>query len=139
LENVKVCRILRKDFRHERIITKAGDQNFENKLRELQADTLDVTRIMATTIENLILRPVTYHALVETLENFNLEEVTISNKELAGRQVQDLPFHKDGALLLIKRGNEMTIPHGQTYFQIGDIVTVFGTETALETIKAQLS
>jgi len=33
----------------------------------------------------------------------------------------------------------MIIPHGQTYFQIGDIITVFGTETALETIKAQLS
>ena len=138
-ENVKVCKILRKDFRHERIITKAGTQDFENKLRELQADALDVTRIMATTIENLILRPVTYHALVETLESFNLEEVTITKKELEGKQVQDLPFHKDGALLLIKRGDEMIIPHGQTYFQIGDIITVFGTETALETIKAQLS
>lgn len=56
-----------------------------------------------------------------------------------GLQVQDIPFHKDGSLLLVKRGDIMLVPHAQTYFMMGDIVIVFGTGSALKAIKSKLS
>ena len=51
---------------------------------------------------------------------------------------KEIPFHKDGSLMLVKRGNEMHIPHGDTHLRTGDIVTVFGTDSAIEDFMSKL-
>ena len=101
----------------------------------MQVEYLDVTRLMATTIENLILRPSTYHTLVETFENYNIEDITITNQNISGRQIKEMPFHKDGELILIRQGQKVEIPHGDTYLQANDVVTVMGTEAALQDFR----
>ncbi|MCD4746878.1 MAG: monovalent cation:proton antiporter family protein [Bacteroidales bacterium] len=138
-ENIKICELLRKEFNHEKIISKSDNSYIEQTLKRLNVEILDVTRVIATTIENLILRPTTYHALVETFENFSVEEITITKREIDGLQVKEIPFHEDGTLILVKRGNSMFIPHGETYFKLGDVINVFGTDSALEDIKSKLS
>jgi len=34
--------------------------------------------------------------------------------------------------MMVKRGNNITIPHGESYIRTGDILFVFGTQTAFE-------
>ncbi len=65
---------------------------------------------MATTIENLILRPTTYHALVETFENFSVEEIPVINPELDGHHIREIAFHKDAILIMVKRGTNLIYP-----------------------------
>ncbi len=130
--NMAVSKLLRNEFQHERIITRSGSLKTEQKLKSFGVEAVDVRRVMATTIENLIIRPITYHDLVESFENFILDEIQVTGKEIDGRQVKTIPFHKDAILMIIKRGNESYIPHGDTYIRKGDILHVFGTTTALE-------
>ena len=137
-ENMRICQLLRRDLGHENIITKSDNSLIEQALKQLEVKILDITSVIATTIDNLILRPITYHTLVEAFENFSVEEIKITNRELDGMQVKEIPFHKDGSLMLVKRGNEMHIPHGDTYLQKGDIVTVIGTDSAIEEFKSKL-
>jgi Trk K+ transport system NAD-binding subunit len=138
-KNVKICELLRRNFNHEKIISKSGNSIIEQTLRRLEVEILDATRVIATTIENLIVRPTIYHSLVETFENFTVEEITITSKDIDGLQIKEIPFHKDGTLMLIRRGSNMYIPHGDTYLRIGDIINVFGTNAALVDIKAKLT
>ncbi len=137
--NIKVSKLLRNEFQHERIITRSGSLKIEQKLKNLGVEAVDARRVMATTIENLIIRPVTYHDLVESFENFVLDEIPVTGKNIDGRQVKTIPFHKDAILMIIKRGNESYIPHGDTYIRKGDVLHVFGTATALEDTRKKVS
>lgn len=130
--NHEICRILREELLHDNIITRSSTSVIEQRLKNMGIKIIDVTAVLATTFENLILRPTTYHALLESFENFMVEEILITRKEIDGAQVKEIPFHKDAILIMVKRGNAFFIPHGETYLRRGDILQVFGTNTALQ-------
>jgi Kef-type K+ transport system membrane component KefB/Trk K+ transport system NAD-binding subunit len=134
-KNIAICKLLRNEMSHEKIITKANKVGIQKVLNRLEVEIFDATRVVATTIENLIVRPTTYHTLVDSFENFLVEEINITNADVDGKQIKELPFHKDGTLMMIRRGINMYIPHGDTYLRQGDIINVFGTPTALDNIK----
>ncbi len=136
--NISVCEMLRREFNHEKIISMSNKKEFERKLKNFNVETIDVRRVMATTIENLIVRPTTYHALVETFENFSVEEITVLNTRLDGHQIREIAFHKDTILIMVKRGTSLFIPHGETYLKTGDIINILGTDSALENTREKL-
>lgn len=137
--NLKISKLIRNDLQHEKIISRSDTKDINRKLKTLGIETIDEVAIVATTIENLIIRPTTYHALVESFENFSVEEIPISNKNIDGMQVKEIYFHKDAILMMVKRDNSFYIPHGETYFRLGDIIHVFGTQTALEDTLKKVS
>ena len=136
--NIRICEILKNEFNHGRIISMANKRSIEQKLKHLDVKAIDVTRVMATTIESLIVRPTTYEALVETFEQFNVEEIHITNRYMDGKKVREIAFHKDAILILVKRGTDFFIPHGETYLKTGDILNILGTESALENTREML-
>ncbi len=87
----------------------------------------------------MILRPGTYRSLIETFENFSVEDITVLNSEVEGKRVMDIPLHKDSMIMLVTRGNEKYVPHGETYLKGGDVITVFGTGSAIEEIRNIIS
>ena len=129
-QNLKISKMLRNEFQHENIIARISKFSLDSKYKQLGIDTIDETQILATAIENLIIRPTTYHALVETFENFSVEEIFIKNKDFDGLQVKEIAFNKDAILMMVKRENSFLIPHGDTYLRTGDMLLVFGTQTA---------
>jgi Trk K+ transport system NAD-binding subunit len=133
-KNLKICEMLRQELHHERIISRPGGLKIENHLRQLGVEILDARRVLASTIENLILRPTTYHALVESFENYVVEDIIVTNPEIDGKAVKDIPFEKDAMLILLTRGSEKNIPHGDSYLRRGDVITVFGTDSAIQAI-----
>ncbi len=130
--NIRVCNMLRKELRHEKIISVANYLGLERKFKELDIMTVDTTRVIATTVENLIVRPTTYHTLVDSFENFTIEEIRITKPEIEGQQLKNISFHKDAILIMVKRDNELFVPKGETYLRKGDILIILGTGTALE-------
>jgi len=131
-KNMEVAHLLREQFQHENIISRAKSKNIEKKLQLLNVDTIDQRRVLATTIENLILRPNTYHDLVESFDNYSVEEIQIINSDIDGKQIKEVPFHSEAILMMIKSGENLSIPHGNTYLRKGDILHVFGTNAAME-------
>ena len=138
-ENIRVCEMLRKEFRHEKLISRSNHAAVEQSLKRLNVEILDVRRTLAATIENLILRPGTYHTLVDTFENYVVEEIPITNKLTDGVHVKDFHFHNDSTLILIQRGTDNFIPHGESLLRRGDVLIVFGTDAALEDTRVRCS
>lgn len=134
-KNVEICSLLRKDLLHERIISRPGNSKVDNHLRQLGVETLDARRVLATTIENLILRPGAYHALIESFENYTVEDIEITNPDIDGKSIREVPLDKEAMLILVARGNAKDIPHGDTYLRTGDVITVFGTGSAISSIR----
>lgn len=138
-KNVEISRLIRNNLQHEHVVTQASSAPLEQKLNELEVEYIDNRRVIASTIENLILRPSTYHALIESFESYSLKDITITNKKLDGTPVKEIAFHKDGSLIIIKRDGDMLIPHGDTYLYLGDTVTVIGSDAALLDFRMKFS
>ena len=136
--NIQVCQMLRKEFKHEKIISMAWGAPVEQRLKRLDVETIDVRRVMATTIESLIIRPTTYHALVETFEHFAVEEILITNPDIDGVRVKEIAFHKDAILILARNDDNYFIPHGETFLRMGFVLYILGTDTALATARTKL-
>ncbi len=138
-KDLVISNLLRKEFYHEKLITKASTLKTELKLKSINVEYIDVTRVIAATIENIICSPTVYHTLIETFDNFSLEEIKVRNKNINGKAIKDIPFHKDGSLILIRRNNNLSIPHGDSVLKIGDLITVLGTESAHVNFRAQFN
>jgi Trk K+ transport system NAD-binding subunit len=137
--DLAVCEMLREEMHHERIIAIPGNARLEDRMIGLGVQIVDARRVVASTIENLILRPEAYHSLVETFENFVVEDITIIRESVEGKRVMDIPLHKDAMIMLVARGEEKFVPHGNTYLRMGDILTLFGTGSAIEEIRKIIS
>jgi len=136
-KNTQICKLLKEEFGHPKIISKSSSMLIEQKFKNLKVEYIDATRLIATTFENLIIRPTTYRALVETFENYQVEDIKITRQDMSGSQIKEIPFHKDGELILLRRGQKVEIPHGDTYLLQNDIVTVMGTESALQDFRGK--
>jgi Kef-type K+ transport system membrane component KefB len=140
LENdIRICEMLRKELHHERIISIPANSQIEKRMRGFGVQILDARRIVASTIENLILSPGSYNSLIGTFENFTVEDVVVLNFDLEGKSIKDLPLHKDAMIMMVTRGGEKFVPHGDTYLKAGDIMTMFGTGSAIEEIRKIIS
>ncbi len=137
-ENIRICELLRNRYRHNRIIAVAPSRTLEQIYNRMGVETIDLLRTVVTTIENLILRPTTYHTMVETFESFSVEEIELRNPSCDGLQVKEIPFHNDASLMLVKRKNNIYVPHGDTQLRLGDTVIALGTESALDQMRGQL-
>ncbi len=66
---------------------------------------------------------------------FDFFSKRIRNKWIDRKYVKDIPFPLLGSLLVVRRENEVFIPHGDTYLLLGDRVTVIGKDSALEEFR----
>jgi Trk K+ transport system NAD-binding subunit len=137
-KNYEICKMLKQEFNHDNIVTRLNKQQAKD-FADTGIIALDQLAIDASAIENLILRPTTYHALMESFESYAVEEIQITRTSIDGKQVKDLPFHKDGNLILLKRKDKLMAPHGNTYLKLGDTVSVIGNDVALEDFRKKLS
>jgi len=101
-QNLRISKMLRNEYQHENIISRITKFSQDHKFKQMGIETIDVTQILATAIENLIIRPTTYHALVESFENFSVEEILVTNKSIDGLQIKEIPFHRNAILMMVK-------------------------------------
>ena len=135
-KNYQISQMLQNEFAHEKIIANPlNDKNIKRWQGLNMEEVLDIDNIIATAIENLVFRPNTYHALFESFESFIVEDITISNPNIDGKRVKEIAFNQNGSLMLIRRGENSSIPHGDSTFRIGDVVTVLGSELALDDFR----
>lgn len=134
--NADLMRKFKYDFSHDKLITVASPQliEFENDSEVIMIDQYDM---IANQMENALLRPNSYQALEQNFDAYSVEEIKITNKHIDGKRVRDFAFHPSGSLVLLKRKEEIFIPHGDTHLIIGDIITVIGTGEALKDFRNQ--
>lgn len=136
--NIEISKMLHEEFQHENIIVRTNSIQFADKFKSININPIDEKRIIATAIENIIFRPNTYYDLVDSFENFKLEEILVTNKKLDGTLISKINWPGNVILIMIKRNNINIIPHGNTYISTGDLIHVFGTDTALKETEKML-
>lgn len=136
--NVMISQMLKKEFNHDQIITEVLEDEFVQHIKDLEVAELNVRQILATAIENMIFRPDSYHLLFEDFGAYSVQDITVGNNTIDGIAVKDVPFHQEASFVVIRKGDNAQIPHGNTVISKGDVVTVIGNEAALQDLRRKL-
>ena len=139
-KNITISEIIRKQLGHRKLITVTTKPELFLEHKSLDdIQVVNAFEIIAGSIENEILRPTTVHALTDSFGVYSVEEIPVHNSTMDGKHVKDIPFPRSGSLVVVRRENEIFIPHGDTHLLLGDLVTVIGNTAALEEFRRLLS
>jgi Kef-type K+ transport system membrane component KefB/Trk K+ transport system NAD-binding subunit len=132
--NTELVRIFKQNLKHDKIYVLSNAQlRKEKKSNEIHL--LDKNESMAQYIENAVVRPDTFESLSENFGSYSIEEIKITNKKIDNKRVRQLVFHPSGVLVILRRKQEIFIPHGDTHLLLGDLVTVIGNDEALKDFR----
>lgn len=133
-KNQKITALLKEKLGHNKIITLgAADGDDFSETQYIQID-----KVLASHVENLIVRPSAIQTLSESFGQYSVEEIPMTNKQLDGKMVKKVAFPASGSLVMIRRSKEILIPHGDTHLLLGDTITVIGDANALIEFRKQL-
>ena len=65
-------------------------------------------------------------AMCEVGESGDILEVRAKNKKVIGKTLKELAFPKDCLIMLVKRGDDTIVPHGDLHIHEDDHITILG-------------
>ena len=131
--NREIAELLKRHLNHSKVITVSARPVLRQGADDIKI--INTYEVLASSIENEIMRPTTAHALTESFGQYSVEEIPVRNEAMDRVYVKDIPFPQSGSLVLVKRAEEVFIPHGDTHLLVGDRVTVIGNASALEEFR----
>lgn len=139
-KNISISEIIHKQLGHSKLITVTTKPELFRANKALDdIQIVNAYEIIAASIENEIMRPATTQALTDSFGVYSVEEIPIHNNTIDRKYVKDIPFPRSGSLVVVRRENEIFIPHGDTHLLLGDLVTVIGNASALEEFRRLLN
>ncbi|MGM0580953.1 MAG: cation:proton antiporter [Bacteroidota bacterium] len=138
LLNRELTVYIKEVLNHSKIITRK--QAATRKLLDPNSEIkfIDHDEIVANHVEGLIVSPDSVSSLSDSFENYRMEEIQITKKEIHKKRVKEIAFPPSGSLVIQRRSGEIFIPHGNTKLLLGDFITVIGNHNALANFRNKL-
>jgi Trk K+ transport system NAD-binding subunit len=133
-KNQIITSLLKDKLGHNKVITIGTPEEADAS----ETQYIQIDSVLASHVENLIMRPSSIQSLTESFGQYSVEEIPMTNKKLDGKQVKKVAFPETGSLVMVRRKQEIFIPHGDTHLLLGDIITVIGNATALIEFRNKL-
>lgn len=133
-DNLLACQLAKTRFGRQRLVARVTDPDAVASFETLGIQVMNPARATAMILANLVRRPALFRLLSEVdTEGADVTEAVVgSESEAAGRALREIPLPKDVLVLLVRRGRQHLIPHGDTPLQPGDIVTLVGSRGTAE-------
>lgn len=129
--SLKLSKIVKNELNHAKIITRLQSASHDLLDENRQVRLIDQDEVLANYVEDMIVRPDSVGSIAHSFENYKVEEIHILNEEILGKQVKEVALPPTGSLIIYRRKGEIFIPHGDTHFLRGDVVSVIGNSPAL--------
>jgi len=129
--NLFLSRYIKAELNHGKIITIISTTLNDEIKGDETMEIVDLDKVLADRIEDMIMRPDSFAAVSQSFEDYGIEEIRMTNSDLDRKLVKSIAFPQTGSLVILRRGNEIFIPHGDTHILLGDIITVIGNSDAL--------
>jgi len=125
--NLLVCQIAKSKFGFTKEQLVARVNNIENlhAFWDLGIRSMSPSMSAAVVLDNMVGRPHLF-SMCEVGEEAEIMEVNVTNPKVVGKAVKDLTFPEKSLLMMVRRGEESIIAHGNLVLEFGDVVTVIG-------------
>lgn len=124
--NFRACLLAKNQFGVGRVIARDNNPGNADEFRKKGVIPINLATQVAIATENLILRPTFVNFLEREKDGFLSFEVVVKNPNYFGVKLRDFTEIRDGLVLLVRRKDEIIIPHGDTVIREGDSLVICG-------------
>lgn len=135
--NLLVCQVARAAFGEIRRVARANSTANLAAFEAAGIEAMSPTRATATVLENMVLRPSLFSLLTTGDGREHVAEVKVSSHESGNQTLAQLAL-RDCVVVAIRRGERLIAPNGNTKLKGGDVLTLLGSEAAIEKARAKL-
>jgi NhaP-type Na+/H+ or K+/H+ antiporter len=130
--NLLVCQVARTKFgfTEEKLVARVNNPENLNAFKDLGIRSISPIIATATMLDGMVGHPLMF-SMCEVSSEGDIIEVRVSNKNVIGKAIKDITLPKDSLLVMLRRGNDSLIAHGDTTLEEGDHVTIVGKMNAV--------
>ena len=137
--NYKIAELLYEHFGTREVIVRITNRNEYQKFKELNCYVIDPSKAMINLMMQYIKSPTTATLLLGEIKGQSSMDIEIRDHAIVGKYLRDLQLPPDVIVLSIERKGQIIITHGYTKLELGDIMTVVGSEESLEYLNLKCS
>jgi Trk K+ transport system NAD-binding subunit len=137
--NFEVATMAKQQFECSRVIARDNNPDNSARFRSMGIIPMRLKDSAALTLENMIMRPTIINLLTDAIGQREPVELTVRNPALDGMPIRDLKNKGDALFIVIRRGEEFVIPHGNEHLRLNDQVLMLCTETEMNRMEQEFS
>ncbi len=129
--NLLACQIAKSKFgfSSNMLVARVNDPNNIPLFSEMGIRSMSPINSAAIILENMVGRHDLF-TMCEVGTEGDIIEATISNPKIVGKAIKDIDVPKNSLIVLVRRGDQSIIAHGDTILEEGDQVTIIGRSGA---------
>ncbi len=135
--NLLVCQVAKASFDVPRLVARASSASNVAAFEAAGIETMTPAGVVATVLENMVLRPNLFRLLVAGARSDHVAEVVVDRDH--GRDISLAELALGGCVIaVVRRGDKLLVPQGATRVRTGDVLTVVGDEAAVRRARERL-
>lgn len=125
--NLLVCQMAKSkfNFTEDKLLARVNDPHNLAAFRDLGIKSMSPILSASVILDNMIGRPDMF-AMCEVGQSGDILEVRAKSKKVIGKTLKELNLPKDSLVMLVKRGSDTIVPHGDLQIHEDDHVTILG-------------
>lgn len=135
--NLLVCQVARTEFAVPRLVARASSASNVAAFEAAGIETMTPAGVVATVLENMVLRPNLFRLLAAGARSDHVAEVVVASDERRATSLAELAL--GGVVIaVVRRGDQLIVPKGSTRIRPGDVLTLVGDEAAVRRVRERL-
>jgi len=125
--NLLACQIAKSKFgfSSDMLVARVNDPNNMPLFSEMGIRSMSPVISAAIILENMVGRHDLF-TMCEVGTQGDIIEIEVSNQKVIGKALKEVDLPKDSLIVLVRRGDQSIIAHGNTVIEKGDHVTIIG-------------
>lgn len=133
-ENFELCEHIYEHYGEATMIVLLNDRSNYEKFKELGCLIVSPTTAIISLLDHFVRSPAGASLLLGMEDRQDIVDITVRNPNLYGVYLKDMRLPLDVLVVSLHRSGRNIDIHGNLKFQVGDIVTMVGSEGSLEDV-----
>jgi Trk K+ transport system NAD-binding subunit/Kef-type K+ transport system membrane component KefB len=138
-DNLMLCELLYEHFGTENMIVNLHDRSYLDRFRDLGVLVVDPGTALVSLLDHCVRSPSATSLLLGLDPEEDLVDITMRNKSLHKAALRDVRLPLDVLVLHVQRGGRLLHSHGFTRLELGDRVTVVGSEESIDEVRLRFA
>ena len=138
-ESYVICELAYENFGTEHVIVRLHDHRNYARFEELGAIVLDPSTAIVSLLAHFVRAPSATSLLLGERTDQDVVDLQMHNPALDGLTLREIRLPMDVLVLSVERRGNALVSHGYTRLQVGDVVTVLGSQESLGQVAFHFS
>jgi len=134
--NLLVCQIAKSKygFKEEQLVARVNNIDNMHAFWDLEIRSMSPAMTTALVLDNMVGRPNMF-SMCEVGDEGEILEVKVTNPKVVGKAIKELSLPEKSLLMMVRRGDQSIIAHGNLVLEYNDMVTVIGEGDAAKLVS----